>query len=312
MVGANQTLEALESAWRQEPQAVFVRLAEAYLHSGELERAVIVLRDGLSRWPRNLAARVALARVLTEQLEFEEADEVLGEVLEREPAHWGALDLLAILRRRQGDRSGEVAALQTLAAMAPGRRSVMRRLQVARREMEARPAMPVRPPTHTQSYSYPPAALTRGTSPSGEASAPPLRLTADRVRTVPSGKVPQGLSGPSTGASSPRRALSGVPRASRPPPPEDPFFNETMVDLLVAQGRFDEARDLTLRLSKKRPGRRDVEERLAALRSAAEGPDQVLGSRGLEELMQGVLASVATELDALSGPAFPPEGEGDH
>jgi len=311
MVGANQTLEALESAWRREPQAVFVRLADAYLNSGALERAVVVLRDGLSRWPRNLAARVALARVLTEQLEFEEADEALGEVLEREPAHWGALDLLATLRRRQGDRSGEVAALQTLAAMAPGRRSVMRRLQIARREMEERPAMPVRPPKHTQSYSYPPVGLTRGTSPSGEASAP-LRLPADRVRTVPSGKVPQGLSGPSTGASSPRRALSGVPRASRPPPPEDPFFNETMVDLLVAQGRFDEARDLTVRLSKKRPGRRDIEDRLAALRSAAEGPEPAPGSRGLEELMQGVLASVATELDALSGPACPPEGEGDH
>ena len=146
-MGVDQTLKALEAAWRREPQAVFVRLADAYLRSGAPDRASTVLRDGLSRWPHHLAGRVSLARVLLELVELEEAETELDAVLEREPDHWGALDLLATLKRQQGDRLGEVAALRTLQRLAPGRREVERRLATARRDLEERMAVPARTPS---------------------------------------------------------------------------------------------------------------------------------------------------------------------
>jgi predicted Zn-dependent protease len=288
-----------------------VRLADAYLGAGTPDRAVSVLRDGLSRWPRNLAARVALARVLVAQAEADEAEFELAEVLEREPDHWGALDLLATLRRQQGDREGEVAALRTLASLAPGRRQVERRLAIARRDLQERPALPACPPDDA-----PPASDTIATMFHPALQDLGLALPVDRVRTVPSAKVPgrPGTSrGTDPGSRGPQAAspLPGVPRASRPPPAEDPFFNETMVDLLVAQGRIEEARDLTKNLARKRPGRPNIQERLAELSSGAEGADGPVASKDLEELMQGILAAAASELDLLTGaiPQPPVGGE---
>lgn len=306
MVGADQTLEALESAWRREPQAVFVRLADAYLNSGAIDRAVTILRDGLSRWPRNLAARVALARVLVEQLELEEAEQELDEVLDREPAHWGAVDLLATLRRRQGDRRGEVAALRSLVAMSPGHRQVERRLRIAQRELEERPAIPLPRPEYVPINPHAVPMVLDRVVPTG-----PIRLSVNRVLTVPSVRVPDRPSVASVEEAPLGGPLPGVPRSSRPPPAEDPFFNETMVDLLVAQGRFAEARELTMKLAEKRPGRPDIQERLAELRLGAGGGENKVGSKELGELMQGVLAAAATELDALAGPVRPPSVGGD-
>mgnify|MGYP000394775988 CR=1 FL=1 len=294
----DQTLRALIAAWRREPQAVFVRLADAYTNEGNHASALTVLRDGLSRWPRHLAARVSLARVLMEVDELEDAAEALGEVLDHEPEHWGAVDLLATLRRRQGDREGEVAALTALNRLAPGRRQVERRLQIARRELEERAAIPVPVPTGD---IEPRDALPTMRHPSVE---PPR--TGKRVTTVPSAEVPVRPTG------TPRKVrgpLPGVPRESRPPPPEDPFFNETMVDLLVAQGRVGEAREMTDRLASKRPGRPDVRSRLAELSSGADG-DAPVPSRELEELMHGILAAAAADLDQLTGPIpAPPVGD---
>ncbi len=84
-----------------------------------------------------------------------------------------------------------------------------------------------------------------------------------------------------------------------------------MVDLLVAQGRIEEARDLTKNLARKRPGRPNIQERLAELSSGAEGADGPVASKDLEELMQGILAAAASELDLLTGaiPQPPVGGE---
>ena len=298
-MGVNQTLKALEAAWRREPQAVFVRLADAYLRSGAPDRASTVLRDGLSRWPHHLAARVSLASVLLELSELDEAETELDAVLEREPEHWGALDLLATLKRQQGDRLGEVAALRTLQQLAPGRREVERRLATARRDLEDRMAVPARAP----SAEVPPPTDSAPTMASRTLPGHRVR----RVQTVPSARSPLRLS--STQRTAPGEPLPGVPRSSRPPPAEDPFFNETMVDLLVAQGRISEARELSDKLAGKRPGRPSIQERLADLSSVADGRETSATGSELEELMQGVLSAAAQELDALTGPVpMPPVG----
>ena len=298
-MGGEQTLNALETAWRRDPQAVFVRLADAHRKAGNVDKSLSILRDGLSRWPRNLAARVALARLLYELDELEDAQATLYECLDRDPRHWGAVELLATLRRRAGDRRGEVEALERLSKLAPGRRSVERRLAMARRDLLSRPAMAlVEPRDEEEAEAVESTSSTR----SVRTTSPSRPAHPGRVTTVPSSPTPRAqVTQPS--------AMPGVPRASRPPEPEDPFFNETMVDLLLAQGRVEEARDMANRLQARRPGRPNVKERLAELSSAAEGSSEASPTE-LEELMQGVLAAAASELDALSGPIpQPPAGE---
>ncbi|MCO4770331.1 MAG: tetratricopeptide repeat protein [Deltaproteobacteria bacterium] len=301
----DQTLQALITAWRREPQAVFVRLADAYLQAGTPDKAASVLRDGLSRWPHNLAARVALARVLFEQGELDDAESELDNVLDREPDHWGALDLLATLKRQQGDRLGEVAALQTLLQLAPGRRQVERRLQIARRDLEERAAVPAPPPSDA-----PPLSDRVPTMRHPSVTDRVLASNVKRVKTVPSAKVPVRLTREKR--TEPGSPFPGVPRSSQPPPAEDPFFNETMVDLLVAQGRIHEARELTERLATKRPGRPNIQQRLAGLSSETPTGEIKATSKELEELMQGVLSSAAAELEMLTGPIPQPPvgGEG--
>gem|GEM_PF-2397036 len=286
---------------------MFVRLADAYLAADQPDKATSVLRDGLSRWPRDLAARVSMARVLMAVGEGDEADSELHAVLAEEPAHWGALDLLATLRRQQGDRAGEVDALETLLHLAPGRRQVERRLSIARRDREERRALPGPPPTDAPSAAETLATLRHPAMPTD-----PLRLReVDRVETVPSAQVPVRPTSAVARRTTPGGPLPGVPRSSSPPPADDPFFNETMVDLLVAQGRIHEARELTVKLNNKRPGRPNLEQRLAELSSGVEGPEAPASSRELEELMQGILSAAATELDALTGaiPQPPVGGE---
>ncbi len=276
-------------------------LADAYLRSGALDRAATVLRDGLSRWPHHLAARVSLARVLLEIAELEQAETEIEAVLETEPEHWGALDLLATLKRQQGDRRGEVAVLCTLQRLAPGRREVERRLESARRDLQERMAVPAKTP----SAELPPPPDTVPTVGPRTLLGKPVR----RVETVPSARSPFRLT--SNQRTTPGGPLPGVPRSSCPPPAEDPFFNETMVDLLVAQGRMSEARELLDKLAGKRPGRSSVQERLAELRSGAEGGENPATNNELEELMQGVLSAAAQELDALTRPVPTPPVRGE-
>lgn len=320
MEGA-QRLKALEAAWRRDPQAVFVRLAAALRAAGELDRAATVLRDGLSRWPHNLAAHVGLAEVLVEQGEPAAAEAALEPVFERAADHWAALDLLARLRRSAGDRPGELAVLRRLARQAPADRGVARRIELAERQL-ATPAAPAAPapgapgestpaPPGYQSQPtivmkpVPPSPLGRARVSTTPSAQRPQRPVATRV-TDPHGVRPRLLRRTEVlrthpGAGQP---LPGIPRASRPPPAPDPFANETMVELLVDQGRLDEARSLLGELIAREPGRRSLARRLMEL--GGPGPSAEASDRpaptDLESLMQSVLSSAADALDELADP----------
>lgn len=316
-MGGPQALDALKAAWRREPRDVFVRLGDALRSSGELDEAAVVLRDGLARWPHSLAGHVALAHVLRDSGDPEAAEASVTTVLARDPEHWAALDLLAELRCRAGDRAGECSVLRRMGRQAPGDRRIARRLDLAEREVVCRPAPPapqpgVLPPPHRGGPRF----QSQPTRVLGAVGSTASRNP--RVTTAPSAVVPSRVKGGTTNpqAASPRLLRrseilrtspghrppqAGIPRASLGPSPADPFANETMVELLVDQGRQDDARRLLAELIEREPGRLSLAHRLLEL--GGDGPGQPGAGRpspaDLEGLMRGVLSSAAEELDAL-------------
>ena len=330
-MGGTQSLEALKAAWRRDPQAVFVRLGHALRSAGDLEQAVGVLRGGIERWPHNLAGHVALAATLADAGDGEGAESALAVVLARDGGHWAALDLLARLRCSAGDRRSELDALLQLGRQSPGDRGVQRRTEAARRQLSERAAPAARDPRDRELSGRAPAPQPLPSPPMSARPAmqvaSPLSAAGPRVTTAPSavrpvaqrsqvtnpqGASPRLLRRSEVLRTSPgsRPAQPGIPRSSRPPPAPDPFANETMVELLVDQGRLDEARTLLVELVRRQPGRRSLAHRLVELGGDQPNPasaPNVASPADLEALMRGVLSSAAAELDALLPAPSDPE-----
>ena len=88
-------IEKLEERLAADPASkVFVPLAEEYRKAGHLDRALAVLRSGLSRNPGYGSARVALARVHLQRGELVEARELLTQLVAEAPDNLLALRLL--------------------------------------------------------------------------------------------------------------------------------------------------------------------------------------------------------------------------
>ena len=291
-----------------------MRLGIALHAAGDLARATSVLRDGVERWPHNLAGQVALGRVLASAGDVEDAEAVLTTVLQRSPEHWTALDALAALKRAAGDRAAERDLLTRLARQSPGDRRVARRLDLAERQLASRPA-PASPTPGMASTAAPPGyasapthamkAVTRTTLANARVTTTPSAAQPQRSRTTePSAAAPRLLRRSEVRRTNPghRPAQPGIRRDSRPAPAADPFANLTMVELLVDQGRNDDARAMLSELIRREPGKRSLVQRLLEL--GGEKPDtEKSGTRGpaeLEALMRGVLQSAAVELEALT------------
>ncbi len=97
-------LAELEARWRQEPKSTaFFPYAEELRRSGNLERAIEILEQGLALHPNYLAARVALGRDLLEAGEVVASVEVLERALASDPTQLVASKLLIEAHRRLGN-----------------------------------------------------------------------------------------------------------------------------------------------------------------------------------------------------------------
>ena len=306
---SRQTIAALETAWRREPQAVFVRLGEALRDGGAPDRAISVLRDGLVRWPHQLAGWVALARAHRSTGQLTEARRALDEALNRDPDHWGANLLLAEGFRSDGARVDEVAVLRRLARIAPGQEGVARLLRVAEAAAGHRPAIPGPEPDRDDNTTRP--LPVAGLEPSVPHAPFRVRTTPSATRpiaperrgTVPAASRPvRPAAGGRTGG-----PLSGPGGARRPTPPPDPFLNETMAELLAAQGLSDAARHVLQTLADRDPTGDALSARIAELAALDVTTAPPLEPRSA---LADLLLAVATDLDAL-GSARRPSAPGE-
>ncbi len=89
----SETLELLEELATQDPgSSIFLHVARLYRTHGESQRAVAVLRRGLSHHPGHIEAGLLLADILAEEGEMDAAlVQATGERLLRFPRFWQAL-----------------------------------------------------------------------------------------------------------------------------------------------------------------------------------------------------------------------------
>ena len=102
---------------------IFVHLADAYRKEGLLDDAIRICREGLDAHPSCLRGRLVLARALLERGTVEAARGECERILEGEPAHTEARQLLEAASSRPeragpgGDRAGDPLASPTLAVL---------------------------------------------------------------------------------------------------------------------------------------------------------------------------------------------------
>lgn len=99
----------------------FIPLADLYRTAGRLESASALLEEGLSRCADSLSARIVLARVRRDQGRAGEARDLAREVLDRDPDHREAPQLLALPDRAPAATmpAAEAAPAPEPAAAAP-------------------------------------------------------------------------------------------------------------------------------------------------------------------------------------------------
>ena len=100
----NPRIEALKKRVEKDPTSIaFAQLAEEYRRVGEYQMAVDACRDGLSRHPGYVSARVTLARALMELAQYGEAKHELQSVLSVAPDNLAAIRALADIHQKTGD-----------------------------------------------------------------------------------------------------------------------------------------------------------------------------------------------------------------
>ena len=100
----NPRIAELKKRVEKDPTSIaFAQLAEEYRRIGEYQLAVDVCRDGLSRHPGYVSARVTLARALMELDQFAEAKHELEGVLSVAPDNLAAIRALADIHQKAGD-----------------------------------------------------------------------------------------------------------------------------------------------------------------------------------------------------------------
>jgi tetratricopeptide (TPR) repeat protein len=114
-------IEDLKRRLERDPSSIaFAQLAEQYRRAGRYEEAIVTCRDGLSRHPAYLSARMTLGRSLAEIGRHEEAVKELGQVLHAAPDNLTAMRLMADSLYRSGQAESARAWCQKALALAPG------------------------------------------------------------------------------------------------------------------------------------------------------------------------------------------------
>jgi tetratricopeptide (TPR) repeat protein len=137
-----QHLAALEEAWRRDPLALFVRLADAYLAVERLDDASAVLQHGLAARPGSLSGRVLKARLAMARHRPAAARAELDDVLALRDDHWSALALLVQVHRFTGDRECELLTVERLLRIVPGDAELIARRAALENDDGERPHMP--------------------------------------------------------------------------------------------------------------------------------------------------------------------------
>ena len=116
---AHSRIDDLRRRVEADPASIaFAQLAEEYRRAGQTEEAVRVSREGLTRHPGYLSARVTLGRALLDLGQLDEARTELQFVASEAPENLAAVRGLAEIFHREGDAASALEYFQRALALA--------------------------------------------------------------------------------------------------------------------------------------------------------------------------------------------------
>ncbi len=131
-------IDELRRRVEADPMSIaFAALAEEYRRSGQCDEAVAVCRNGLTRHPAYLSARVTLGRALLELNDLDAAQAELEAVLKIAPENLAATRALADIQARRGAAATMAPAPAVVVTTPSG--------AVVPFELDLMPAVPIRP-----------------------------------------------------------------------------------------------------------------------------------------------------------------------
>jgi tetratricopeptide (TPR) repeat protein len=143
--------------WQQAPLSrAFAPLADLLRQDGQLDEALAVLDEGLSRHPDFTGGLIVLGRTLLEAERDEKAGRVLDRVLQLDPDNVVARGLLAAEAAQCGDWATAAGHLKQLIRLEPDENRWRDELQTAEARLE--PPAPPAPPAETPEERRPVAA----------------------------------------------------------------------------------------------------------------------------------------------------------
>jgi len=134
-----------ETLAREPSSLAYAELAELLRRRGQLDEALQVVLQGLTRNPMHADGHDVLARIYADQGDLERARLAWSKALEIAPDHGGALKGIAFLLFRQGDARGAVAALDQVLTVNPADEPARRALETMQ-AAEQRVSAAARPP----------------------------------------------------------------------------------------------------------------------------------------------------------------------
>lgn len=232
------SLEALAARWAARPEpGVFAALAEGLAKRGDLAEAGRVVAAGLARYPGHIAGLLVQARVALAAGDRPLAQHALAVLLERDPGHPVAAEMLAAVGPTRAQETPPVPAAVEAGATPPP-------------AAMGHDAAPV-PSDDESEGSVPPAAEVPEAAPAppppaGDAAASPL----DQDATAEAG----------------RAASPPLPDATAEEEEAPPIITESLAALYHRQGHLEEALAAYAELAARDPSNDSVAARHEAIR----------------------------------------------
>ncbi len=140
---APSRIDELRRRIQSDPASIaFAQLAEEYRRAGQTEEAVRVCREGLTRHPGYLSARVTLGRALLEMAQLEAARDELQFVVTEAPENLAAVRGLAEIFHREGQTAEAMHYYQRALALARHDPEIEEIVQQLSRQLGAAAASP--------------------------------------------------------------------------------------------------------------------------------------------------------------------------
>lgn len=121
---------------------VFVQLADALRKQGALDEALSTCQSGLNRHPNLMSGLLMMGRIHAARQEYQQAVDVLGKVVQREPSNLAAHALLSQTLVSLGRYREAIAEYQKILALNPDDSSAQQALQAALGRMRQPQAPP--------------------------------------------------------------------------------------------------------------------------------------------------------------------------